>query len=307
MPPSSRLLPAARNQPSLWVVGLLLLLAMAIIMLGVLGVVIGGELSMFFLALFYGAGPLIVSIHLFMQWLAWSQKRQEWAVRMKALGLEFQPHVTTKDLAPFLDLPLFCIGDPKRQRADFLARGSIEGREVVVLNYRYADWFLTPKRRKFLRGGIQTVALFPHVEELPDFHLSPQENDWNLLAPHWVEDLRVGRVVCVTDSGDDDPALIRTEDELAVMRLFPAERLERLGNLSGWTIESYEGRLAIYRHGEVMDADEIPYFIQRALDVVAVMTDLDKASEPRDSSGDERVLPGPPRKWTERLRKPKRK
>jgi hypothetical protein len=290
----------------LWVVGLLLTVGIGILLLGVLGVVMTGELEIIFATFFYAAGAGIVSIKLFIEWRAWNLKREEWAVRMKALGLEFQLRVTTRDIKPYLDLPLFCFGDPGRQRADFLARGCVEGRDVVVMNYRYGGQFLTPKRRRILRAGIQTVALFPDVEGLPNFHLTPQEIEWNILAPDWVEEFEVGRVIRVADGYPDDPILIRSDDDLAAPLLFSPERLKRLGKLGGWTVECRDGQVAVYRHGEEMDTDELPYFVQRALDIVAVLTDREEAGARPSAGRDERVFAEPPRKWTERLQKRRR-
>jgi hypothetical protein len=308
MRPSSRLLPVSRSQPSLWVIGVLMTLGIGLLLHGVLIFVFTGDVALLSVGLIYSAGPLIGGIHTFIQWRTWKRQREEWILRMKALGLKFQQRVTTTDIEPFLNLPLFCFGESKLQRADFLARGSVEGREVVVMNYLYCGWFRTPRRRRIFRGGRQTIALFPHVEELPDFHLSPSDNEWNILAPDWVQLLRVGRVVCVANGYDDDPVLIRTEDDLAVVRLFSAERLQRLGNLTGWTVETWDGRMAIYRHWETMDSDEIPYFVQRALDIVAVLTDADGIGEVPAAGRDERILSGPPpRKWMKRLQKPQGK
>jgi hypothetical protein len=282
----------------------MLTIAVGMALAGIVVVALTGELLFFFYMLFYAAGPLYAGVHIGVQRWLWARKRDEWALRMKALGLEFRPRVTTRDVAPNRKLPLFSIGDPRRQRADFMARGVVEGQEIVVMNYRYADWFRTPKGQRFLRGAIQTIALFPHLEDLPDFHLAPAENDWNSLAPHWAEELNVGRVVRMVDGCDDDPLLIRTWDELVVMRLFDDERLERLGNLTGWNVESRDARVVIYRHGEVMSTDELPYFVQRALDIVGVLTDFDRKNGTPVALGDERILPGPPpRKWTERLRR----
>jgi hypothetical protein len=306
MPPSSRLLPPAQNVPSLPMLGVMVTMSMGIVSAGVLGVVFLGALEWLLMSLFYAAGPLFGVIHIGVQRWQWVRKRDEWALRMKALGLTFQPRVASSDVTPNRRLPLFSFGDPARQRADFLARGVVEGREIVVMNYRFADWFRTPKGQRLLRGDVQTIALFPHAQGLPVFHLAPAENDWNTLAPHWVEELNVGRVVRVVDHCDD-PALIRTEDELDVLRLFTNERLEQLGNLTGWTVESRDGRLLIYRQGEVMDTDELPYFVQRALDIALVLTDHEQTGAGPTAGRDERVLSEPPRKWIERLQKPRRK
>jgi hypothetical protein len=306
MPPSSHPLPPAQNVPSLPAMGVLLMIAVGILFLGAVGFAHSGTLEWLLMTSFYAAGPLIGAIHTGVQRWRWVKKRDEWALRMKALGLEFQQHVTTGDITPNRRLPLFSFGDPARQRADFLARGVVERREIVVMNYRYADWFRTPNGPRFLRSGIQTIALFPHVEDLPVFHLAPAENEWDTFAPHWVEELNVGRAVRFVDDCGDDPVLIRTEDELDVLRLFSKERIKRLGNLTGWTIESRDSRVVIYRHGEVMDTDELPYFVYRALDMVAVLTDFEETAARPTVGRDERVIPEAPRKWMDRLQRPRR-
>jgi hypothetical protein len=228
--------------------------------------------SDWFVFLIYVVCPGIGASHMIFKRWRRRQHREEWIARAGALGLRYQERVTWTTLEPFLDLPLFRFGMRPLSRADSLAAGVFEGREVVLLHFAYQGQFLTWNGKTNYRRFIQTIALFSGLDELPDFHLTPEETEWDVLWPGWARALDVGRVVKVVGECDH-PFFIRSTDERATARLFTAERLHNLGNLGGWTIESDGGNVAIYRHDEKMNADELPHFLHRALDIVRVLSE----------------------------------
>jgi thiol peroxidase len=198
--------------------------------------------------------------------------RLRWQRRAFALGLvEYRERVAKADVDALRDLPLFRFGEPWAEKGCCLASGVLEGRSVSVLHYHHAASYPSRQGALAFCCTALTVAFFPDVD-LPDFHLTTHPCTWDSLRPGWPRLLGVGRVIRVVNGYSAEPILIRGEDEAAVAGLFSQERIAQLGELAGWTIECRAGRLLVYRHKEVMDAEALPAFVHRALDLVAVLT-----------------------------------
>jgi hypothetical protein len=225
-------------------------------------------------------------------------QRQQWQRRAAAVGLtELRERVGQADLEPFLDLPLFRFGEQKHDRAGCLARGMVEGISLCVLTYRYAGWYRSRVGGKVFSGGTQTLALFQNCP-LPDFHLSPVGNDWDVMESGWDRALGLGPVVQQVNPFSLDRSLLRGPDETALRRLFSPERVRQLGELTGWTIECQGGRVVVYRHREVMTVDELAPFVHRAVDFIAILTAPQEPQRPGAAS-EKHVQPGPGHVWKE--------
>lgn len=187
----------------------------------------------------------------------------KWAKDSISHGLHFDEQVTEADIEPFLDSPLFRFGDANRDNAYSHTWGTIDGRPFSVLNYRYGGRFFNTEGKKTIRFFEQTVFLFPDAG-LPEFHLSPEDNDWNRLGRYWPSDLEVGKLVRIVNPLAEYPAALLAHDIDTVRRLFTRRRIRRLGTLSGWTIESLHGHLVIYYHADRREYADLPDFIKKA-------------------------------------------
>jgi hypothetical protein len=204
--------------------------------------------------------------------------------------------VAKADLQPFLDLPLFRFTDPNNIQADSLVRGVVEGQETMVMHLRSALVYPTLIGLRSYRGPVQTLAFFPDVEAMPDFHLAAQEHPWNAIAPDWPEELHLGPVVRVFNGYSLNPILIRGQDAQEVARLFPPDCERELGDLTGWTIECQSGNLLIYRSGEKMSMEDLPYFVNRTLELVSVLTRRDWLAQARAPGANVHVQTSLPRR-----------
>jgi hypothetical protein len=256
----------------------LILLSIGVAVVVPLGIICPWELLPMLLT--YGGLPFLGAVISLVTWQLEQQRQAQWARLARGLGLtEHRERVEESELEPFLDLPLFRFTDPDNNQADSLVAGVVEGHAATVMQMRYAFLQPTLTGRRSVRGKVQTIALFPNVGPLPDFHLADQDNDWDSMTPGWPRELRLGPVVRVVNEYSRNPTVIRGNEEEGVARLFTEARVRQLGKLSGWTVECQDGNLIVYRHAERMGLDRLPYFVDRVLDIVSVLTRLDESSE----------------------------
>jgi hypothetical protein len=211
--------------------------------------------------------------------------RRQRAETARMLGLSFQPRVLNKDVQPLLDLPLFYFTRKGRYSAAYQMRGHFDGREVLVMDFAYTSSFPNRINVKVPRMGLQTIAWLEVGPAVPEFHLAPVENDWDDLDPSWPRTLDLGETVLRIDTEPRDPSVVRGHDEESVRRLFSSERIEALGNLGGWTVESQDGWVLIYRHRESLVVEDLPPFIRRVVDIAEVLSRHIAPAAPTDKRG----------------------
>jgi hypothetical protein len=295
---SSRLLPLPPSHPSSWWIAPLLLVSGCAMLPVILFI---PKFDDELMALLWIGFTLLGSVAAFVLHLHQRAQPERWIRRAAALGLtEVHERVGRADLDPFLGLPLFRFGDAPHDCARAIAIGTVEGVPLCVVEYSYGGWYSSRDGKTYFGGGTQTLALFRDCA-LPDFHLAPEENDWNVMRPGWDQALELGPAIRAVNPFSFNPfsfnrSWLRGHDADALDRLFGPERVRNLGDLTGWTIECREGRAAVYRHGEVITVDDLAAFVLRAVDFLAVLTAAQEGGE-RRAGGERHVQQGQRRGW----------
>jgi hypothetical protein len=158
-------------------------------------------------------------------------------------------------------LPLFTRGHS--QRAQCVMTGEIAGMPVVLTDFQYVTG--SGKNR---RAHTQTVAVFTEAGRgLPDFELRPEH------VFH-----KIGQVFGYQDidfEGQEEFSkryLLRGSDEAGVRAAFGTQALAFLTGQPGWSVQTREGRLAVFREGKRAKPPTMPAFLAEALRVAGAIS-----------------------------------
>lgn len=174
------------------------------------------------------------------------------AYASQALGLAFEPVGDLGLLTAAADFPLFGQGHSRSVRN--VMTGRLEDVEVRLFDYRY-----TTGSGQHSHTHVQTVAVMPAASPLPDFVLAP-ENVFH----------RIGQLFGYQDIDFEahpefsSHYLLRGRDEDAIRAAFDPNRLAFLGGTRGWTIQSRNGQLAVFRADVRVKPEDLSTFLEES-------------------------------------------
>lgn len=209
------------------------------------GLYIGLAVGIAFLGLVVGIAFLVV---FYVYW----QKKREAKLRRVALemGFSFVPDADALKAAGFSRLPPFfpCPGGffraiTRRTFVSDIFKGTVDGTEVILCRYMRHAVRTTP-------GVSQTIASFSVSETaLPDFKLeSGKSSPRNHIEfPSTAEFSKSYR--------------LEASDENAVRDLFDQRTLQFFAREKGWTVESKEGWLMVYRYDRDVESAQLRGFV----------------------------------------------
>jgi hypothetical protein len=179
-----------------------------------------------------------------------------------AMGFTFEGPADAASLAASVGaLPLFERGHSRR--ALCVLRGAIAELPVVLTDYQYVTG--SGKNRSV---HTQTVAVFTDAGRgLPDFELRPE---------HLFH--KIGQVFGYQDidfEGQEEFSkryLLRGSDEAAVRAAFGPQALAFLTGQPGWSVQTREGRLAVFRERKRAKPPTMPAFLAEALRVAGALS-----------------------------------
>ncbi len=140
-------------------------------------------------------------------------------------------------------------------------RGQVASREVLVMDYKY-----TTGSGKNRSTHTQTVAVFPQLAtRLPHFELSPE----NFLV-------KVMQALGYRDINFEEHRefsrkyLLRGPDEEQIRAAFNPDVLDYFASHPGWSVESKEGMLLVYRDSATCHPEQVPEFTAEAARIAAL-------------------------------------
>jgi hypothetical protein len=186
-----------------------------------------------------------------------SDKKRNAALQTVAMtmGFSYVERCTDGDLAALGgDIPLFNHGHGKKARR--LMTGKLADRPCRILDYQY-----TTGSGKSAHVHMQTVVMLEQAgERLPDFTLSPENVLHRLAGIFGYQDIDF-------ESYPDFSKhyLLRGKDEAAIRKAFGPDVLALMGGTTGWTVESCNGHLVVYREGRFAEPAQIPSYAAEGL------------------------------------------
>jgi len=195
----------------------------------------------------------------------WNRWRDARMMRTaQTMGFRFEP---PSPESAFLDLagslPILRKGRNRKVRR--LLRGRLAGRDTAIFDFRYTT----------SQGGLkgpattaQTVVIFLDAAGVPEFTLEPET----------VLQRLIDRVV--TGRGDinfpehdtfSKHYQLRGRDEAAIRRTFTGDVVTLLAGMTGWSVQSKDGRLAIFRLGRLTTPKHIPKHAADALRIARAL------------------------------------
>ncbi len=202
-------------------------------------------------------GFALVGGIIYLVWRAEKKRTEAMRAGAAAMGFAFAEQADPGELGGF---PLFERGHSRK--AKNLLSGETAGRPVTVCDYQY-----TTGGGKNSHTYRQTIAVFPGlVAGEPDFELGPQ----NFLHS-------IGKVFGYQDidfDGDEEFSkefLLRGEDEAGIRTLFSPSVRAAFRSYEGWSAQTRDGALLVFRSGKTCKPEEIPAFLAQALRLAAAM------------------------------------
>jgi len=187
------------------------------------------------------------------------QRREDLRTAAQAMGFSFEEDA---DLAAIGDFPLFA-RHGRRRRLTSASRGKIAGRAVLIGDYSYVV-----SSGNSSRTVRQTIVLFADpVRDLPDFDLSPENVLHRLAEVFGYQDIDFEQ-----HEEFSKRYLLRGRDEEAIRRVFGTDALTLLGGQPGWSIQTRDGRLIVFRAGKTTRPAEIPAFAAEALRIAGAVS-----------------------------------
>ncbi len=169
------------------------------------------------------------------------------------LGFTCQPgKIPPEQAATLGNFHLFNLGHSRVGRN--LMTGKADGAAVTLLDYQYVTG-----GGKSSHTWSQTVAIFPGARSLPEFTLGPE---------HWWD--KVGEIFGHHDIDvEASPEfskhyLLKGPDETRLRAAFGAEALGFFAQSQGWSVESKDGALAVYRVSKRVKPEELQSFTSEA-------------------------------------------
>lgn len=157
------------------------------------------------------------------------------------------------------DLLLFNIGHSRTPRR--LMRGKLADRETSILDYRY-----TTGSGKNSQVHSQTVVVFPGGGPgLPPFQLSPEGFLHGLAEVFGAQDIDF------TENEEFSKRyLLKGPDEAAIRKAFTIDVLSWFAGAPGWSVQTANGQLMVFRGGKLVAPAEIPAFAADALRIAGL-------------------------------------
>jgi hypothetical protein len=220
----------------------------------------------------YAGVPAVI---LFFDW--YRNHRRLWALAAiaRSIGLWFSERLRQRDLEPFDSFVLFRMGETQEQEAaGNCMRGNFDGHEVFLLQYRCQGRIRSFSRRGSWYSPNQTVVILPNAQGLPDFHLSPSDSNRNDRVPGWAELFDAGSPVRLPRSFEEEYELLSHRGEEA-RELFDRRVRDYFLDSPGWTVEAHRGQLMVFREQEVLDAEECPRLLLKAIDIQEVLCEAE--------------------------------
>jgi hypothetical protein len=145
------------------------------------------------------------------------------------------------------------------------------------------EYYYTTGHGKTAHVHGQTVVLFQELADLPAFELSPK-SFWRKLT----ELFGVAAITFEANPSFSAAYTVRGPDEDGTRALFTPEVLNYFAANRDWTIESKEGKLAIYRQDKPCPAEACPECVATALSIAQMFQrGANSAGEAREPEASE--------------------
>ena len=189
-----------------------------------------------------------------------AEKRRKEALKLACQMMGF----AWEDEAPAHSLGEFALfGQGRSAKLKHLARRELGGRAATLGEYSYV--ISTGKSSHTVR---QTVAVFTGGDSgLPDFELSPENMFHKLATVFGYQDIDFERFPEFSKR-----YLLRGRDEEAVRRSFTPDVMMLLEGQPGWTVQSKNGRLLVFRAGKTSKPADVPIFAADALRIAGALS-----------------------------------
>jgi len=189
-----------------------------------------------------------------------AEKRRKEALRTACQMMGF----AWEDSAPahmLGDFPLF--GKGRGSDVKHVSRGELGGRPATLAEYSYV--ISSGKSNHTVR---QTVVAFTEGNTgLPDFDLSPENIFHKIGGAFGYQDIDFEQFEEFSKR-----YLLRGKDEEAIRRIFTPDALMLLQSQPGWTVQSRDGRLLVFRSGKTAKPADLPIFAADALRIAGVVS-----------------------------------
>jgi hypothetical protein len=205
--------------------------------------------------LFVGLAVVAASI----SWYFSEQRRKALAEAAQLMGFDWLDKSPGLLTAPFRNFALFNRGGGAD--AFNVMRGQVGSREVLVMDYKY-----TTGSGKNRSTHTQTVVVFPQMASpLPKFELSPENFLSKIMQAFGYRDINF----------EEHPEfsrkyLLRGSDEEGIRAVFHQDLLDHFASHPGWSVESADGMLLVYRDSTTCDAKRLPEFIAECTRIAAL-------------------------------------
>jgi len=189
-----------------------------------------------------------------------AEKKRKEALKLACQMMGF----AWEDSAPADTLGEFALfGMGRGSKAECVSRGQLGGRPATIAEYGYV--ISTGKSSHKVN---QTVVAFTAGDSgLPDFDLSPENVFHKLANVFGYQDIDFERFEEFSKR-----YLLRGQDEAAIRSAFTPDALMLLQSNPGWTVQSKNGRLLVFRAGKTTKPAELPIFAADALRIAGALS-----------------------------------
>lgn len=192
-------------------------------------------------------------------WAVRNEKKRTAAIKALAerLGFFFQENPQSELHQPYKHLKLFSRG--RSQKTHNLLRKDAGGRTIYLFDYRY----VTGSGKQRSTHNQSVLMLKDQSINLPQFTLQPET------VFH-----RLGKAFVGEDIDFDEHEVfskkyyLKSEVEPEVRELFAGDLARFFESNLGWSVESDQGVLLVYRYGKRPGTDKYEAFVTSALGIV---------------------------------------
>ena len=188
------------------------------------------------------------------------EKKRKEALRTacQMLGFAWEDSAPSDTLG---DFALFRMGRGNDLKC--VMRGELGGRPATLAEYSYV--ISSGKSNHTVR---QTVVAFTDGNSgLPDFDLSPENIFHKIGGAFGYQDIDFDRFEEFSKR-----YLLRGKDEEGIRRAFTPDALMLLQSQPGWTVQSRDGRLLVFRSGKTCKPADLPIFAADALRIAGAVS-----------------------------------
>lgn len=202
------------------------------------------------LPIFYAALFVLAAIALYAAVSQEKERRAAFAQAAARLGMRFELRADAL-IEEYGALPLF--GQGHSRRVTNVLRDGGGDRPASVFDYQY-----TVGTGNSSTTHRQTVAVFRFPDlSLPSFTLEPEGALQRLAELFGYQDVDFER-----HPGFSRAYCLRGKDAEAMRRLFQPTLLAHLQQMTGWHVEGYADRLAVYRGGQRVKPEAVFTFVE---------------------------------------------